>query len=138
MEILILIVSIFVSLIPSIILYLWIKKKGKDDKFKEICKKAFTSGAIAVFPIILLSMTFDLIGKITGLEKSNPLLYQAYYNFITLAFAEELVKFLAFKYVPKKIFMVLFNNIYVNGRIRLWIRRKYSIFFQFRYIINVH
>ena len=102
MDILILILSLLVSLIPSIILYKWIQKKGKDDKYKKICKKAFVRGIIAIFPILLTSIIFYLVGKLSGLEKINPLLYQVYYTFIALAFAEELIKFLTFKRVLKK------------------------------------
>lgn len=102
MDILVIIISILISLIPSIILYKWIQKKGKDDKYKKICKNAFISGLISVFPIMLTSMIFYIIGKVSGLEKNNPLLYQLYYKFIALAFAEELVKFLTFKHVLKK------------------------------------
>ena len=102
MDILVLIVAIFVSLIPSIMLYKWIQKKEKDDKCKTIYKNAFVGGIIAIFKIVLVSGVLFIIGKISGLEKISPLLYQFYYTFFALAFAEELVKFLTFKKVLKK------------------------------------
>ena len=101
MVILIISVSIIVSLTPSIILYKWIQKKIKDEKSKEICKKAFVRGVIAVFLIILTSGILAIIGRIMGLQEINPLTYRVYYTFIVLAFAEELVKFLTFKRVLK-------------------------------------
>ena len=102
MGILIIIVALIIGLIPPIILYKWILKKSKDDKFKEICKKSFRSGIIAVFPVLLTSIALLLIGRLTGLQNTNPILYQFYYTVIVLAFAEELVKFLVFKYILKK------------------------------------
>ena len=102
MDILVFIVAIFVSLVPSIILYKWIQKKEKDDNCKKIYKNAFVSGILAIFKIILVSAILYIIGKLSGIERISPLLYQFYYTFFTLAFAEELAKFLAFKKVLKK------------------------------------
>lgn len=102
MDIIILIVAILVSLVPSLLLYKWIQKKEKDEKYKKIYKSAFVKGIIAIFPIILTSLIFNIIGRISGLKDLNPLLYQLYYKFIVLAFAEELVKFIMFKNVLKK------------------------------------
>ena len=77
-------------------------KKEKDEKYKKIYKSALVQGIIAIFPIILTSLIFNIIGRISGLKNLNPLLYQVYYKFIVLAFAEELVKFIMFKNVLKK------------------------------------
>ena len=101
-DILILIVGLIIGVIPPIMLYKWILKKSKDDKFEEICKKSFKNGIIAVFPILLTSIVLDIIVKLTGVKETNPLLDQFYYKFIVLAFAEELVKFLVFKHILKK------------------------------------
>ena len=76
MDIIVFIVAILVSLIPSILLYKWIQKKEKDEKYKKICKSAFVKGIIAIFPIILISLIFNIIGRISGLKNLNPLLYQ--------------------------------------------------------------
>ena len=97
----ILIVGLIIGLIPPIILYKWILKNIEDEKFKEISKKSFKNGIIAVFPVLFTSIVLSLIGFI-GLRRVNPLLYQFYYTFIALAFAEELVKFLVFKHIIKK------------------------------------
>ena len=102
MDILIFLVSAIISLIPSIILYKWLKSKSEDEKYKKICKNAFVKGILSVFPIMLMSAFFQIIGRLSGLHKFNDILYQAYYKFIVLAFAEELVKFLTFKSVLKK------------------------------------
>ena len=102
MDIILLILSLLVSLIPSIILYKWFQKKSKDEEYKKICKNAFVKGILSVFPITLTSGILFIIGRILILHKVNNILYQAYYNFIVLAFVEELVKYLIFKNILKK------------------------------------
>lgn len=102
MDILILIISFLLGLLPSIALYKWLRKKNKDEKYKVICKNAFVRGILAVFPIMLTSGLLYIIGRLSGLWKINTLLYQAYYTFIVLAFAEELIKFLTFRSILKK------------------------------------
>ena len=97
-----LIVGLIIGLIPPIILYIWIQKNNKDDRFKAICKKSFIKGIIAALPIILVSLILHIIGRVSGLEKINPILFQFYYTFFALAFSEELVKFLIFKRTIKK------------------------------------
>ncbi len=98
MVIIVLIVSLLVSLVPSIVLYKWLRKKSEN---KEICKKTFVKGVLSVFPIILTSLILYIIGRLSGFEKVNVIAYRAYYTFIVLAFAEELIKFLTFKNILK-------------------------------------
>ena len=90
-----------VSLLPSIILYKWLKKKNTDEKYKTLCKESLVKGILAVFPIMLTSLILYIIGKISNLKEINILLYEAYYKFIVLAFAEELIKYLTFKKIIK-------------------------------------
>ena len=101
-DILMLVVGVIIGLVPPIILYKWVLKKGKDGEVKEIYKKAFKYGIIVALPITLASGALSIIGNLTGLKEANPLLYQFYYTVIVLAFAEELLKFLVFKRVLKK------------------------------------
>ena len=100
MDIIIYIGLALISVIPSIILYKWLKKKNKDNE--EICKKAFINGIIAVFPIMLASFIFYIGEVILKFFDINTILKEAYHTFFVLAFAEELVKFLMFKYLLKK------------------------------------
>jgi len=97
------IIACLVSFLPFILIYLWLKKRAKDNKtYCKICDKAFISGLLSVLPILLLSMVSNILLNLTGIRKTNPLLYQGLYTFIILAFAEELVKFLCFKKILKK------------------------------------
>ena len=99
--IIILLPLIFVSILPSIFLYRWFKKISDDEKYKELCKEALVKGIKSVLWILLASCIFYIIGRLSGLKKVDPILYQVYYNFIVLAGAEEMVKFLTFKKLLK-------------------------------------
>ena len=101
MILVVLIISLIVSLGPSILLYKWMKKKNNNEKYQEICKESFKKGVFAVLPIIGTSFVLAIIGVIFKLIGINKLLYEVYYTFIVLAFSEELVKFLMFKNVIK-------------------------------------
>lgn len=99
----VLILAIIVSLVPALALYRWLKNNIKDDEdYKEVCKSALKKGMLSVFPILLVSAVFQIIISLTGVKKANELLYDALHNFIVLAFAEELVKYLTFRGVLKK------------------------------------
>lgn len=87
-----------ISVIPSLLLYKWIKKKSDE----YLCKKAFIKGITAIFLIILFSGTLSIVGNLSGLKDYNIILYKAYYTFFVLAFSEELAKFLMFKSLLKK------------------------------------
>ena len=101
MDILIYLGLLLVSIIPSIILYKWLKKQIDDENYKSTCKKSLIKGILSIFPILLTSAILYILGKLAFLKIDNELLYQAYYKFIVLAFAEELVKFLSFRKILK-------------------------------------
>ncbi len=97
------IISILVSVIPSVLVYRWIKNKG-DKGYQELCRFSIRKGMVSILPVTLVSAGFAIIGVIGKLliPNINPILYKAYYNIIALAFSEELVKFLYFKKVLKE------------------------------------
>lgn len=101
MDILIYLGLLLVSVIPSVILYKWLKKQIDNEEYRSTCKKSLIKGILAIFPILLISGILYILGKIAFLKIDNEILYQAYYNFIVLAFAEELVKFLSFRKILK-------------------------------------
>ena len=98
---LVFLISVIVSTVPSLLLYRWIVNYKDNDNYKDLCKRALKLGLFAVIPICLASFILFIIGKISHLEKINIILYRAYYTIIVLAFAEELVKYLCFKRVLK-------------------------------------
>ena len=99
----VLFLAIIVSFVPALALYWWLKNRIKDEEaYKELCGSALKRGIVSIFPALLFSAVFQIIIALTGLKKSNLLLYEALYTFIVLALAEELVKYLALRRTLKK------------------------------------
>lgn len=94
--------GLLVGVGPSLALYFWLRTFGNHDSaHNQICGKALVAGLLATFPIILFSGMLYLMLRASGLS-AHPLLYQAVYTFIVLAFSEELMKYLAFRRFLKK------------------------------------
>ena len=90
--------SFFVSLIPTLAVYRWIRSLRKDDAaYFNLCDKMFRAGVVSALPIIVVSGTLSLLLHMTGLKASHALLYEALHSFIVLALTEEMVKFLTFR-----------------------------------------
>ncbi len=50
------------SIVPVILIYIWIKKKIiSDDEHIEICRQALFNGAKALGPVLLLGALFSII-----------------------------------------------------------------------------
>ena len=98
------ILACIASFIPCLALFLWLRNctKSNETAYTKACDKALIRGILTVFPIILFSGISYLLLRLTKLHTINPLLYQAVYTFIVLAFMEELAKYLSFRGVLKK------------------------------------
>ena len=106
MGIVVLVVVFLISLIPSLLIFRWLKRRHGDlEAYKKASNNAFLRGFVCVLPIIGVSLVFNIILNLTGLKKAEPLLYQALYAFLVLAFAEEIVKLFALKGLIKKKFL---------------------------------
>lgn len=96
------------SIIPSALIVIWLTRRKQDDlRYRQSCNSAIVRGLIAVLPIIAVSGVSNLLGnvlKATLLKNAPPLIHQAIYKFIVLAFAEELVKYLLFRSLLNKRF----------------------------------
>lgn len=94
------------SIIPSVLIFIWLKNRQKDNiLYRKKCTYSFVSGLISVLPIIFLSAILFVLSRVLKaalLKNVNALAYQAIYTFIVLAFAEEIIKYLAFRFVLKK------------------------------------
>lgn len=101
MDIILFIPLLLLSIIPSIYFYKWLKKQNNDEAYQTICKDSLKKGILSILYVLLTSAIFFFMGKILKIWIKNELIYEAYYNFITLAFVEELVKYLTFKKVIK-------------------------------------
>lgn len=95
------------SIIPSVLIIVLLQKRNKGDKlYKKNCNKFMAGGFISVLPILAVSGTFYILNvvlKKTVFKDLNPLVGQAVYTYIVLAFAEEIVKFLTFVIVLRKV-----------------------------------
>ncbi|MBQ1826125.1 MAG: PrsW family intramembrane metalloprotease, partial [Firmicutes bacterium] len=99
---LLLILAFIVSMIPTVLLFLWIRgQKNIAENYDNNCTKAFVRGLLSVLPVIPTSLVLNIAVNQTGFKESNPVLYQALYTFLVLAFSEELMKFLMMKSVIK-------------------------------------
>lgn len=100
----IVLVLIFIlSLVPSVLIYLWLKNLRKDDAdYTASCKKALLYGFLAALPVTLISMLLDVLGNLAGIKNTGVILQAVYHNYIVLALTEELVKYLLFKQLLKK------------------------------------
>ena len=96
----------FASIVPAVLIILWLTNRRKEDvSYKKSCKSALFRGALSVLPILAVSgLLFLITGtlRLTLLRDAHILIYRAIYTFIVLAFAEELVKFLALRLLLKK------------------------------------
>ena len=104
---LIFILACVVSFVPCTALYLWLGNHVRTDAqekevFKITCKRALVQGIFAVIPIVLLSALSYVALRLTRLQETNALLYEALYTFIVLALMEEIMKYRAFRRVIKK------------------------------------
>ena len=102
---LVLILSFVVSLIPSVLIVRWLSRRKKDElNYRNTCKGALYRGLFCVLPVLgvsgVLYITLALIRKFVYPDMPT-LVYQFFYKFIVLAFAEELVKFFCFKNLLK-------------------------------------
>lgn len=91
------------SMIPCVALFIWLRnQKGMQEGYPEACNKALINGALCVFPVVLVSATLDITGRVLGLRDLDPLVFSAYHKFIVLALSEELCKFCMMRRIVKK------------------------------------
>ena len=92
-----------VSFVPSAALFLWLRNRSKNEEtYKKLCNQTLLHGALCVLPVILLSGVSYIILRLTGVQNTAPLLYQALYTFIVLALMEEIAKYAVFRRRLKK------------------------------------
>ncbi len=93
------------SIVPSTLIIVWMYKRRKDNPlYKKACTRALASGIIDALPILLLSGILYLLTAILKYSffKDIPVLaYKAVYNFVVLAFVEEIIKYASFRLLLK-------------------------------------
>lgn len=92
-----------ISLIPSIGIYLLFRnRRNASEEYRKYCTKALVNGILCVFPVMLASFIFSLLGKLLPLGENTSVLYSAFRKFMVLAFAEESAKYYVFRRTLKK------------------------------------
>ena len=98
---LILVGAFLVSLIPSVLVFLWLKKQKKEDEaYGKACNKAMKYGLISPAAVFLGSLTLYLLGLLLKVKTWDPIRREAYHTFVIVVLPEELVKmFILIKYL---------------------------------------
>ena len=100
------VIIFLLSIVPSVLIFILLRNRQKEnDLYRKKCTYSFIAGVVSVLPILLLSGTLFVLNaalKLALMKDVNILVYQAIYKFIVLAFAEEIIKFLALKFVLKR------------------------------------
>lgn len=97
------IIVFLLSIVPTVLIFLWLRNRKKDDReYGKCANSAFIRGLISTFPIVGVSLFLYIILRLTHLEDNNVLLYNVLYKVVVLALSEELVKFFAFRGLLKK------------------------------------
>lgn len=100
---LILVGAFLVSLIPSILLFLWLKKQnGENEEYKKTCDKALIQGFLSVIWLTLVCFVLALSESLLKISRFGPIWQEAYHTFIVVVLPEEIVKmFLLSRFLKK-------------------------------------
>ena len=100
------ILAFLLSIVPSVLIIVWMKKRGKGDAlYQKNCNYALILGLVCALPIVIVSGTLSIMNgvlRMTVLKDIPVLVYKLIYNFVVLALAEEIVKYVALRLVLKK------------------------------------
>lgn len=85
------------SLIPSVALYLWLKKQNVAElEYPGTCRKALIYGFLSVIPVLLLGTVAVLFDALV-LDLKGQTAQDLYRTFVLYALTEELAKFYFFR-----------------------------------------
>ena len=91
------------SLVPAFLLFLYISKNGsKREGFGTLCKKAFLSGVLSIFSVLLCSGALHILFGHLVDKEAHPFLFEFLNDVIATAFAEELCKYLHCRFFIEK------------------------------------
>ena len=97
------ILCLFVSFIPAVLLYLYLRNLRRDDsEYRLNCRHLLIRGILCSIAVALLALAVNIAWSMSGLGKGPPLLKAAFKAFIIAAFIEELIKYLASNKMIKK------------------------------------
>lgn len=69
----ILVLAFFGSLIPGVILFLWLRgQKDMRPGYQRFCSRALIGGMLSVIAAFLMSTAVSIIFKLTGIKEMAP------------------------------------------------------------------
>ncbi len=82
-----------ISIVPALLLYLWIRKKGfSDEEHRTLAGKALINGFKAILPVLLAGVPLLILGCVLNLRDGERIAGSFYYTFFILALNEEISK----------------------------------------------
>ena len=99
----ILIIGLIISLVPSLLLYFYLRNLRKDDpEYRKNCRNLLVRGLLCCVGVFFLDLALTILWNVTGIGKDIPILKEIIRCFLIFAFAEEFVKFLNANKIIKK------------------------------------
>lgn len=97
-----LILAFLLSMLPNVLIFLWLRKAKDDEKYQNICLKGLLRGILFSSLMVLLISTIFYVFERLFITKYGVIISEVFHNFIVLAFAEEIVKYLTLRGLIKK------------------------------------
>ena len=98
----VMVLVLLASFIPSVLLFLFLRKNKDDQEYRKTCDKLFWRGFLIAVGVTLLDAGVVLLWSMTGLGGKNAIVDLLFKTFIVNATVEETMKFLTGrKYVRK-------------------------------------
>ncbi|MBQ6479047.1 MAG: PrsW family intramembrane metalloprotease [Erysipelotrichaceae bacterium] len=98
----IMVLVLLASFIPSILLFLFLRKNKDDEDYRKTCDKLFWQGFLIATAVGLADAVIVLLWRLTGLGQKNVIVDLLFRTFIVNATVEETMKFLTGKRFIKK------------------------------------
>ncbi|MCR5373274.1 MAG: PrsW family intramembrane metalloprotease [Solobacterium sp.] len=100
----VMVLGLLASGIPSLALFLWLRKQNEEETYRKTCNKAIFAGMAASFLVVLFSLVLSLFGNavLHVHDEGKELLAAFWKAFFVFALSEETAKFLMFRRLLKK------------------------------------
>ncbi|MBR6332430.1 MAG: PrsW family intramembrane metalloprotease [Dehalococcoidales bacterium] len=97
------VIAFIASLVPSIIVYIWLKRTRKDQPgYSACCRQALFGGFLSIIGITLSALILNIIGALISPLHDNAIPWTIYKTFVLFALTEEFWKYFFFRRTLKK------------------------------------
>ena len=90
----VMVLVLLASFIPSVLLFLFLRKNKDDEDYRKTCNKLFWQGFLIAMGVTFADMLIILLWNMTGLGGKNAIVDLLFKTFIVNATVEETMKFL--------------------------------------------